>query len=142
MASVLKIKPTSIVPKYGKGIHPTQIDDAEKVSFNFRRLKTENDKFNYILKEKQYFLKLVERLKSICDFNRAQLIANRSSSLRFHKINFNDCTETGFGLIPEDLNDEAFQLEVSANEHGRVHGYFVGNVFYVVWLDPKHELYK
>ncbi len=142
MVNALRINPTSVVPKWNKTIKPTQIDDTERVSFNFRRLKTKDKKFDYTLKDKQYFLKLVERLKSLCDFNRVELTSNKSSSLRCHKIDFNACTENGFGLIPEDLDEEAFQLEVSANEHGRIHGYFVGNIFYVVWLDPEHQLYK
>lgn len=142
MASVLRIKPTPLVPKYGKGIKPTQVDDTIKVSFNFRRLKTESDKFNYAVKDQQYFLKLIERLKALCDFNQKELLTNSSPALRCHKIDFKSCTEFGFGLLSEDLDDAAFQIGVSANENGRIHGYFVGNVFYVVWLDPEHELYK
>ncbi|ELU7233491.1 hypothetical protein SCL96_003408 [Escherichia coli] len=34
-----------------------------------------------------------------------------------------------------------YQFAVSRNEHGRVHGFFIGNVFHVVWLDPHHRLY-
>ena len=26
-------------------------------------------------------------------------------------------------------------------EHGRVHGFVIGTVFHVVWLDPQHRLY-
>lgn len=48
----------------------------------------------------------------------------------------------GFG-IPEMSNaDElAWQFALSANEHGRVHGFLADNVFYVRWLDPDHNLY-
>jgi hypothetical protein len=30
---------------------------------------------------------------------------------------------------------------LTANEYGRVHGFFLDEVFYVVWLDPDHKLY-
>lgn len=142
MGRELQIKPISLVPKWKKGINITPIDDTEKVSFNFRRLKTNNCKFDYTAKEKQYFIKLIERLKAVCDFSHKQLVTSTSKSLRCHKIDFKDCTENGFGLISEDLDEEAFQIEISEHEHGRIHGYFVGNIFYVVWLDPQHELYK
>ena len=49
-------------------------------------------------------------------------------------------------LIAQDLNEElrattAWQFQLSANEHGRVHGFFIGNIFYIIWLDQDHKLY-
>ena len=32
-------------------------------------------------------------------------------------------------------------FNITKTRHGRVHGYFVESIFYIVWLDPKHELY-
>ncbi|MDD1966378.1 hypothetical protein ACIPO9_04375 [Pseudomonas sp. NPDC090203] len=48
--------------------------------------------------------------------------------------------------IPAHLNEQLrsstpFQFAVSANLHGRIHGFFVDHVFFVVWLDPDHCLY-
>ncbi|MCK5211832.1 hypothetical protein KAJ89_03965 [Candidatus Parcubacteria bacterium] len=68
-----------------------------------------------------------------------------SDGLRCHRIKFNDknVTEDSFGIPNlEELDDEAWQFHLSTNEHGRVHGYFIGNIFSIVWLDPKHNLYK
>lgn len=137
-----QVLPLQLVPKWGREIQKTKIDDVDNISFNFRRLKSEETKFHYTSKDSQYFLKLVDRLKNLCTYSKKELVSNTSKSLRCHKINFSDpgCSEKSFGFLG-DVDDDAFQVEVSANEHGRIHGYFVGSTFYVVWLDPKHELY-
>ena len=65
--------------------------------------------------------------------------------LRCHTINFkkNSVKENGFGIPGnEELDEDAWQFSLSSNEHGRVHGYFVGNIYFIVWLDPEHNLYK
>jgi hypothetical protein len=43
------------------------------------------------------------------------------------------------GIVEIDTTERNL---VSANEYGRVHGFFIGNVFYIVWLDPDHKLYS
>jgi hypothetical protein len=61
---------------------------------------------------------------------------NGSKSLRCHAIDWNKVTESGFGFPNEDeLVDKPYQFQLSSNEHGRVHGFFIDEVFYVVWLD-------
>jgi hypothetical protein len=54
-----------------------------------------------------------------------------------HKV-----SENSFGIPGEEqLVDTPYQFSLTSNEHGRVHGFFVENIFFVVWLDPKHQLY-
>ncbi len=137
----LRIRPTEIVQK-GSLIRPSQINEKpEKVSFNFCRLHSKQDKFQFEHREARYFLKLIERLKAVCDFTKQEILSNRSDSLRCHPIDFVNTSECGFSSN-NDLDAEAYQFGISQHEHGRVHGYFVRNVFYVVWLDPDHELYS
>jgi len=68
-------------------------------------------------------------------------MGSRSNALKFNPIDFDreDVSETGFGL-GGDVDEQAFEFNVSVNKHGRVHGYFVENIFYIVWLDPQHSL--
>ena len=63
-------------------------------------------------------------------------------TLRFHPVRFheNRVSEDGFGL-GEDADEDAWEFSLTANKHGRVFGFFVENVFYIVWLDPDHKLY-
>jgi len=143
-----KIKPTK-VPRQSDLIKPTPIKSDDKVSFNFRRLTVKIDgkdsKFDYTCCEQKYFNTLLERLKHVSNMSRHDLTcAYNNKTLRCHPIDFaNDkrLSEHTFG-ITEEVDKDAWQFQLSQSEHGRVHGYFVENNFYVVWLDPKHQLYS
>ena len=54
-----------------------------------------------------------------------------------------ETTEQCFGIPNEkQLVDTPYQLfEISLNQ-GRVHGFFIENIIYIVWLDPEHKLYQ
>ncbi|MEK7399903.1 MAG: hypothetical protein AAB116_23415 [Candidatus Poribacteria bacterium] len=147
MANKSKINPTSFNREKGR-FKPTQIDDSETIiSFNFKNLcKGKKGKFDYEKCNINYFLKLIERLKSMSYKKRLELTAGdqgNPKSIRFHRIKFGDdprLKEETFGL-GDDKDEEAYQFEISQN-HGRIHGFFVEHVFYIVWLDPDHELYS
>jgi len=36
---------------------------------------------------------------------------------------------------------EAFQIQIEKSIYGRIHGLFLDDVFFVVWLDCDHKLY-
>ncbi|MFH1766833.1 MAG: hypothetical protein ABH826_01935 [Patescibacteria group bacterium] len=79
---------------------------------------------------------------SISGMNKQEMTMTNKKVLRCHQINFgtSSISESGFGLALSS-DDDAWQFQISSNAHGRVHGYFLKNVFYIVWLDPEHELY-
>lgn len=71
--------------------------------------------------------------------------ASRSGTLRVHPIDFADerVSVDGFGIRGDiDADELAWQFALSANEHGRVHGFLVDDTFFVRWLDPEHNLYS
>lgn len=141
-----RVKPTEVEYKSNL-IEPTRVDSIrQNVSFNLKCLTSKGNKFRYQEKDKNYFNKLLERLRDLSRMTKKELTVENSGkrSLRCHVIDFGDkrTTENCFGLPREsDLYDDAWQFEVSQNTNGRVHGYFIENVFYIVWLDPKHDLY-
>lgn len=142
MGKKSKIRPSQILASSSLVV-PTKVDDTQKVSFNFKRLHVKScGKFNYQGRDANYFLKLIDRLKNLCDMTRKDLMLSHNKTLRCHSINFVETTENSFGNWSEDLDIEPWQFSLSRDEHGRVHGYFIDNVFYIVWLDPEHELYK
>lgn len=112
------------------------------VNFNFMYLRTCKDKFVYRHQETNYFTALIERLCEISSNNRLDL--KRLQSLRHHRIDFknDNVSERYFNNIPEEAYiNSAYQFSISSNKHGRIHGFYVGDTFYIVWLDPLHELY-
>ncbi|MCP6040932.1 hypothetical protein NL354_18735 [Klebsiella pneumoniae] len=66
-----------------------------------------------------------------------------SAALKSHCIEWKTTSEPdGFTHLNEQFQSYTpYQFAISRNEHGRIHGFFIGNVFYVVWLDPNHQLY-
>ncbi|WP_245602731.1 hypothetical protein [Gloeothece verrucosa] len=72
-----------------------------------------------------------------------ELRNNPNKTLRCHEINWEDTTESGFGIKGEEqLVDQPYQFSLSANQYGRIHGFFIEEIFYIVWLDPDHKLYS
>lgn len=125
MAKRSKFKQSELKQK-SEHIKPSSIEGDDKISFNFRRLRSKGEKFNYCDKNSHYFLKLLERLRSVCNLTSLELKISRSPSLRCHQIDFTDnrCTEDSFGLNSKDIDDDSWQFEISQGEHGRIHGFF------------------
>lgn len=144
MAKKSKIKPTTL--SFGSSkIYPTKVEEPQGISFNFKRLceKEEKGKFLYKSKLAPYFVTLLDRFREVSRMNKNEMTIQNVRSLRCHQIDFSssEVSEDSFGILGEDVNKDAWQFQLSSNEHGRVHGYFIENVFYIVWLDPNHELY-
>ena len=102
-----------------------------------------NQKFLIRDRKSRYFEKMLERMKAICGSSLKEILSNRSSSLRAHPIDWSETTEPrGFLNLNQQLQQiEPYQFQISANEHGRVHGFFIENIFFIVWFDPDHKLY-
>ncbi len=126
---------------------PSQIDKRVKhagyPSFSFKYLKTDHPKYNIEGRDDKYFLKLIARFSDLSAVPVQELLANKSKALRCHPIDWTQTTESGFGIADEDqIVDIPMQFSVSANKYGRVMGFFIDSVFYVVWLDHDHEVYS
>ncbi|MCT7952859.1 hypothetical protein NG798_23960 [Ancylothrix sp. C2] len=83
------------------------------------------------------------RLKDVSSIKYDDFINSFSPALRTHEIKWSDTTEpAGFTCLNSTLREQpAFQFAISSNEYGRVHGFLLDRIFYVVWLDPHHRLY-
>lgn len=133
-----KHKKQSILKKTIKALETNQDD---YISFSFKFFVV-TKKFNPYGEEVNYFINLLERKRELCRLLPIELLSNRSKTLRCHPISWKETSEMNFGLKNEEqLVDTPYQLSVSSNEFGRIHGFFIKAVFYVVWLDPKHNLY-
>jgi len=118
--------------------------EIPKVSFSFMYYQDDKENFSIRGRDVRYLEVLLRRLRDLSKLTVQEIVNNRSKSLRCHPIDWQDTTEpNGFGIPNEDqVVVTAYQFQISANEHGRVHGFFRDNVFYIVWLDPDHNLYR
>lgn len=114
------------------------------VFFSFKYLDSRHEKFSFNNKSCEYFCTVISRFKDISSLTITELINNNSKSLRCHGIDWEKTSEkNGFTCLNEQLSSyPPYQFSLSSNEHGRVHGFVINNIFYIVWLDPEHQLYR
>jgi len=113
--------------------------------FSFRYVDVSNEKFRLSRCKDGYLDKLVERLQEISRHLTTQLQSDQGLRrvLRSHSFEFSRSTEpAGFIHVrpPDMWAGREWQFSISVNEHGRIHGFIDGDVFYVVWFDPDHLL--
>lgn len=134
----------------------TQIPDTEKfkvnqadntvksVAFSFKFFDFNSDIFCFNHKEYNYFECLLYRLKDLSTMTAIELISNKSKAIRFHRIDWDKTAQkNGFTNLNEQFKlYPPYQFSLSSNEHGRVHGFFMDNIFHIVWFDPEHKLYS
>ena len=125
-------------------INRLDVKIPEGISFSFRYYQDDRDQFSIGGRDAKYLASLLRRLRDLSQLNAQEVINNQSKSLRCHGIVWKNTTEpNGFGIPNEaELVNVPYQFQISANEYGRVHGFFSENVFYIVWLDPDHNLYS
>lgn len=124
-------------------IKPTKLSPPSGISFSYKYFQLNHDRFSVVGRDSAYLMILLERLRDLSSWNSLDLKQNGSKSLRCHPIAWEDTCELSFGIPNEDqLIDKPYQFSLSSNEHGRVHGFFIEEIFYVVWLDPDHNLYQ
>lgn len=120
-----------------------QNPNAGYPSFSFKYTRLTHEKFKIDDRDEKYFLKLLTRLQNLSQMKKQELVTSTSAALRCHTIDWRDTSETCFGIPNEALIvDKPWQFSISSNEHGRVMGFFIGDIFYVVWFDPNHDLYS
>ncbi len=124
-------------------LKPTELSQLQKgIAFSYKYLQEEHPKFSIRQRDIQYLIALLSRLKDLSSLSVQELKGNSSKTLRCHPIDWKDTSENSFGIPNEEqLVDGPYQFSLSANKHGRVHGFFIEQVFYIVWLDPEHQLY-
>lgn len=150
-----KKKPkTSIKPKETFNITPIN-DRNTKVLFSFEYLDLKSSKYslNNITQNNikiQFNNELLKKLTEYSQEENFRKFINDNGVYRdrnhIHQINWNDIQikEKCFTSLPkklmEQVQGECWQLGINSTTF-RIHGFFIENVFYIVWLDPTHSLY-
>lgn len=118
----------------------------EKIIFSFRFLDKEHELFNMGSMEKrkipvcsEWFITLLDTLKSVSNIAINELKSQRQH-YDYHEHDW-EKLRVRYNFDNDFLEQvECVQIRLSAST-GRVHGFVVGNTFYIVWLDPHHNLY-
>lgn len=114
-----------------------------RIKFSFRFFDREHDLFNCGEIKGHWYIGFVDHLKHISEFSLTEFVTHHHDSLRAHTHSWEKASVDGYGLS-EDLvqidEENCRQFSIS-KANGRVHGFLIDDIFYIVWLDPHHNLY-
>lgn len=88
-----------------------------------------------------YWNALFRRLHDVSRMKLSEFLGSRNDALKAHGIKWEDSAfKDGFPHLNEQLRAyKGYQFSIDRYNFGRVIGFLRGNVFYICWLDPKHE---
>lgn len=139
------------IPSVKKSRIPIQRDEIErlrersneKLLFSFRFFDRSPKEFNIGQTSKVcdgWFITLIDILKDVSNLTRNQLVVEQRQHYDAHNHDW-DKLSLRYPFDNEFLEQvECLQFRISQGR-GRVHGFITGNLFYIVWLDPHHNLY-
>lgn len=124
-------------------IHKSKIED-QKICFSFLYFDSSDAEVCPPTFQPHYTQTLMERLKALSSWSLNDFVNNHSKSLRAHTHDWEKTSRPkGFAHLNEQLRScLAWQFQLSRDEHGRVHGFFINNTFHIIWLDRDHKVYS
>jgi len=90
----------------------------------------------------KYYIELIKRLKLMETFDEHTFrFKLQDGYYRCHPINWNKSTKKkGFDHLANQIcSDDCYQFSTGFKK-GRVHGFLIGNIYHIVWIDFNHNL--
>ncbi len=125
-------------PSFAQKLIPKQptISSDEKVLFSFEALE-KTEYFNLDATCPSWSSDLFDMLKDVSHVLKKDLTNGVYRTYRVH----NHEGASFPGQLPSDVAlKDCYQIRISKSKGG-IHGVFFENVFYVMWLDPLHNMY-
>jgi len=112
----------------------------EKILFSFLFFDRSHEAFNLGKVEINWYISLLDALKELNDLTRNELTNIQRHHWEAHSHDW-DTLKYKYNFDDDFLEQvESLQIRISTSK-GRIHGFIIGNRFYIVWLDPHHNLY-
>lgn len=142
--------------KPGEIIDKTNIEDnPTNLVLSYKYLDKTSSKYCFELiddkMKSQFYDDFLKKMTEYCQYLnfKKEISSNRryASSNHIHPIDWTDnkIKEKNFNCLDIELmkqiEGDCWQLGIN-NQGFRIHGFFIENVFYIVWLDPCHKLYE
>lgn len=124
-----QVETKTLIPK-------PEIPIKQGISFSFEILET-TEYFNLDSTCANWSSELFEMMRNVCKIDKQQLLLGTYGTYRVHSHG-NAKPPNPF---PQNINaKDCYQIRISKSKGG-IHGVFYENVFYVIWLDPLHNMY-
>ncbi|HUM84790.1 MAG TPA: hypothetical protein PLN48_13605 [Lachnospiraceae bacterium] len=108
------------------------------IIFSFERLE-KNDYFNIDCACERWSVDLFQMFKDISQYTPNDFYSGKLANSKF-RIHTHEKAKPPC-KIPEDIDLSSFYQIRIEEDKGGIHGVLVDNIFYVVWLDPLHNMY-
>lgn len=119
--------------------HLKKLKDKRMV-FSFRFIELQHEAFNLTGTCYKWSNDLFKLLKELSEISRNYFVNELLSRYRCH-IHIWEHLKYKYDFDDDFLEQvECRQARISISKGG-IHGFIIGNRFYVVWLDPQHNLY-
>lgn len=118
---------------------PDFVRGEGKISFSFAALE-QTEYFNLDGTCQNWAADLFAMLKNVSNHTKVELASGQCRTFRVH----NHASKKGAKLpspLPYEIDlQDFYQMRISTAKGG-VHGIFCDDTFYVIWLDPLHNMY-
>ena len=123
-------------------------NETETLEFSFKHLDIQSKKFDIASCTAEYFRSLLIAVQKYSGYT-VDRFRDQNKQTDRHTIDFSETSEpNGFSSLDDNLNmEEPWQIRICPEEKKepeigwRASGILIGNIFYMVWLDPRHKLY-
>lgn len=122
--------------------------ETATLEFSFKHLDAKHPRFKMEICPAEYFHCLLYAIQKYSSYT-IERFRDQNRQTDRHTIDFRETSEQlGFTSLDENLQlEEPWQFRVCPDRKQepqlgwRASGFLAGNVFYLVWLDSRHELY-
>lgn len=111
----------------------------DKIKISYEVLDRKNKMFNLGSATSEWFITLNDTLTHLTSITKKQLFNEFYNRYEPHHYEGNINYKDEY-LLNEQIFSEAYQLKISKSK-GRIHGFFVGNTYYIRFLDNEHNMY-
>lgn len=108
------------------------------ISFSFEALET-TEYFNLDGTCVNWSLELLNMLKDVSSIKKEDLLNGSYAKSKYRVHSHENAAPPSKMPDGVELKD-CYQIRISKSKGG-IHGVFNGNIFYVIWLDPLHNMY-
>lgn len=138
-ASNVKIDTTKILKTLNKENENNSFD--KKIIVSFRFLDRNNKLFNLGNANIPWMMELLDTLKFLTEITKNQLFNEYRKKFQPHQYNEVEKLKYKDEFLTNPQYEECYQLRLTKST-GRIHGFFVNEIYYIRFLDKEHNMYE
>lgn len=127
------------VSKILKTLEEESKSEEKKIKVSFQFFNRQNELFNLGETENEWFIDLIDVLSLMTNITKKQLFGEYREKFKPHPYDEEDKLNCKDEMLTNPQY-EAWQLRLDKS-NGRFHGFFVGNTYYIRFLDRWHNMY-